>query len=66
MKQKIYTLGLGITSVIFLGALLKINHWPGGGQLLVLGVVTLVMVFLPLALGNHYTAEGGKRICCCI
>jgi len=61
MKQKIYTLGLGITSVIFLGALLKINHWPGGGQLLVLGVVTLVMVFLPLALGNHYTAEGGKK-----
>lgn len=61
MRQKIYTLGLVITSVIFLGALLKINHWPGGGQLLILGVVTLVMVFLPLALGNHYRADGGKK-----
>lgn len=61
MKQKIYTLGLIITSVIFLGALLKINHWPGGGQLLILGIVTLVMVFLPLALRNHFRAEGGRK-----
>ncbi len=61
MKQKIYTLGLVITSIIFLGALLKINHWPGGGQLLILGVVTLVTVFLPLALRNHYRTEGGRK-----
>ena len=61
MKQKIFTLGLVITSVIFLGALLKINHWPGGGQLLILGVVTLVMVFLPLALRNHYRTEGERK-----
>jgi hypothetical protein len=61
MKQKIYTLGLVTTSVIFLGALLKINHWPGGGQLLILGIVTLVTVFLPLALRNHYTTEGERK-----
>ena len=61
MKQKIYSLGLVITSVIFLGALLKINHWPGGGYLLILGIITLVMVFLPLALRNHYRTEGGRR-----
>jgi hypothetical protein len=61
MKQKIYTLGLVTTSVIFLGALLKINHWPGGGYLLILGIITLVMVFLPLALRNHYRTEGGRR-----
>jgi hypothetical protein len=61
MKQKIYTLGLIITSIIFLGALLKINHWPGGGHLLIIGIVMLVMVFLPLALRNHYRTEGGKK-----
>ena len=61
MKQKIYTLGLIITSVIFLGALLKINHWPGGGHLLTLGIVTLVVVFLPQALRNHYRTEGGRK-----
>ena len=63
MKQKIYTSGLISTSIIFLGALLKINHWPGGGQLLILGIVMLVMVFLPMALRNHFRTEGeGKNL----
>lgn len=61
MKQKIYTLGIATTSVIFLGALLKINHWPGGGQLLIIGIVTLILVFLPLALRNHYRTEGERK-----
>ena len=61
MKQKIYILGLITTSIIILGALLKINHWPGGGQLLILGISVLVFVFLPLALRNHYTAEGNRK-----
>jgi hypothetical protein len=61
MKQKIYTLGIVTTSVIFLGALFKINHWPGGGYLLILGIVTLVMAFLPLALRNHFRTEGGRK-----
>jgi hypothetical protein len=61
MKQKIYTLGLITTAIIILGALLKINHWPGGGQLLILGIAVLVLVFLPLALRNHYTAEGNRK-----
>lgn len=61
MKQKIYSLGLINTSIIFLGALLKINHWPGGGQLLIIGIVMLVMAFLPLALRNHYRTDGGSK-----
>ena len=61
MKQKIYTLGLITTSIVVLGALLKINHWPGGGQLLILGIAMLVLVFLPLALRNHYTTEGNRK-----
>lgn len=61
MKQKIYTLGIVTTSIIFLGALLKINHWPGGGYLLIIGIVTLVIVFLPLALRNHFRTEGGRK-----
>jgi hypothetical protein len=61
MKQKIYSLGLISTSIIFLGALLKINHWPGGGQLLIIGIVMLVMVFLPLALRNHFRTEGERK-----
>ena len=61
MKQKIYILGLIITAVIVSGALFKINHWPGAGQMIILGVVLLVLVFLPLALRNHYITEGNRQ-----
>ncbi len=61
MKQKIYTLGLITIAIIISGALLKINHWPGGAHLLVIGVFTLVCVFLPLALKNHYNTEGDRK-----
>lgn len=61
MKQKIYTLGLVTTSIIIIGALLKTMHWPGGGQLLVLGILTLILVFVPLALRNHYMTAGENK-----
>lgn len=61
MKQKIYLLGLITTIVIVLSSLLKMNHWPGGGQLMILGIFTLVCVFIPLALRNHYMTDGNRR-----
>jgi hypothetical protein len=61
MKQKIYTLGLITTAIIIIGAFLKLMHWPGGGQLLVLGIVMLMMAFIPLALRNHYRTAGEKK-----
>lgn len=61
MKQKIYLLGLITTMVIVLASLLKMNHWPGAGQLMILGVFTLVCVFIPLALRNHYLTDGNRR-----
>ncbi|HEY5470946.1 MAG TPA: hypothetical protein VIK07_10520 [Bacteroidales bacterium] len=57
MKQKIYTLGIITTLIIFTGATLKINHWPGASILLTLGLVTMVWVFLPLAIINNYKAD---------
>jgi hypothetical protein len=54
MKQKIYILGLVTVLILALGTLLKLNHYPGGAHLLVLGIVLLVLVFLPKALMNHY------------
>jgi hypothetical protein len=61
MKQKIYTLGLITTSAIVIGGLLKINHWPGAAYFLIIGIVMLVLVFLPLALRNHYRTEGERK-----
>ncbi len=54
MKQKIYILGLASALIIFSGVLFKVNHWPGAGIMLTVGFVTLVLVFLPLALIDHY------------
>lgn len=61
MKQKIYILGLLVMAVIITGALFKINHWPGGGQMIIFGVALLVLVFLPLALRNHFLTEGNRQ-----
>jgi hypothetical protein len=61
MKQKIYILGLVSVLVLTMGARLKINHSAGGAHLLTLGVILLVLVFLPLALINHYRAEANSQ-----
>jgi hypothetical protein len=60
MKQKIYILGIITTLILFIGATLKINHMPGASVLLTLGLVTMILVFLPLAIINNYKAESSK------
>ena len=61
MKQKIYLLGLLTAIVVVLGCIFKINHWPGAGYLLILGIFLLIFLFLPLALRSHYLGEGNKQ-----
>ncbi len=61
MKQKIYILGFVTALIISLGAIFKVNHWPAAGHLLILGIFTLVFVFLPAALRNNYKAEGSRQ-----
>lgn len=61
MKQKIYNLGLITLMVVFLGIIFKLNHWPGSGYMLVLGIFLLVFVFLPMALISNYKMENNKK-----
>jgi membrane protein implicated in regulation of membrane protease activity len=61
MKQKIYIFGVVTAIIIFTGTLFKLNHWPGAGYLLIIGIAALVLGFLPLALINHYKAQGNKQ-----
>jgi hypothetical protein len=61
MKQKIYILGVVTAIIILVGTIFKVNHWPGAGYLLIIGLVTLVLVFLPLALTDHYKGAGNKQ-----
>ncbi|HKK41617.1 MAG TPA: hypothetical protein VJ963_04345 [Bacteroidales bacterium] len=61
MKQKLYTLGLVVALIVFTGAIFKVNHWPGAGILLTLGILSLVLIFLPAALVNHYKSRESEK-----
>jgi len=61
MKQKIYIFGLFTALIVFTGAIFKVNHFPGAGILLTIGLMTLVLVFLPIALINHYKSEESSQ-----
>ena len=47
--------------VIFAGTIFKINHFAGAGKLLVIGFVSMVLLYLPVAFRNSYRAEGTKQ-----
>ena len=61
MKQKIYIVGLVTTLLVFIGTIFKVNHFPGAGIMLTLGLLGLVVLFLPLALINHYRSEDSNK-----
>jgi gliding motility-associated GldL-like protein len=61
MKQKIYIVGLVTTLLVFIGTIFKVNHFPGAGIMLTLGLVGLVVLFLPLALVSHYKSEDSNK-----
>ncbi|MFN8241809.1 MAG: hypothetical protein U0X39_13795 [Bacteroidales bacterium] len=61
MKQKLYILGL-LTAILMVGgAISKMNHWPGAGILITLGIVIFVFLFLPLALANNYRMQEKRQ-----
>jgi hypothetical protein len=62
MKQKIYTLGLVISLIIAIGIFLKVNHLAGASVLLTIGMVSLVLIFLPLALINSYKSDNDRSL----
>jgi hypothetical protein len=61
MKQKIYTLGVITAITVFAGTIFKINHFPGAAILLIAGISSLVLLFLPLALSNHYRSGESRQ-----
>jgi hypothetical protein len=61
MKQRIYILGVITAMIVFTGTIFKINHYPGAAILLIAGIVSLVLLFLPLALTNNYRADGNGK-----
>jgi len=60
MKNKIYILGLVSVILLICGTIFKTNHWPGANILLILGIFTLCVLFLPIAVISSYK-DGGKK-----
>lgn len=54
MKQKLYAIGIINLLIVLTGAIFKINHWPGAGILLTIGMGAVALFFIPLALVNSY------------
>jgi hypothetical protein len=61
MKQKIYMLGLISAMIVFAGTIFKINHYPGAAIMIIAGIASMVLLFLPLALTDHYRASGNGK-----
>jgi hypothetical protein len=61
MKQKIYIFGIITALIVFIGTIFKISHFPGAAILLSAGLLTLVFIFIPVALINHYNAQEPRQ-----
>jgi hypothetical protein len=60
-KNRTAVLGAVSASVINLGINFKFMHWPGAGVLLVLGLTTFALVFIPLLLGKKFRSGVSTR-----
>ncbi len=58
MKKFIYIFGVIIINIFVFGALFKVQHWPGAGILITLGLSLFCLVFLPLAFIQSYNGNG--------
>ncbi len=61
MKQKIYIFGIASAMVLITGTMFKVQHWPGAAVLICAGIISLLTLFLPAALINHYRINGNKQ-----
>jgi len=57
MKRLIYLSGIISMLLVLTGSVFKIQHWPGAGIMLTLGLGSLVLFFVPAALVNNYKAN---------
>lgn len=62
MKNKTYILGIISGIVTACGCLFKLMHWPYAGTIILVGIVSLALIFLPLATASMVKAEKDKRL----
>jgi len=61
MKKAMFLTGLIGTLLLFMGVMFKIQHWPGAGICMVLGVFSIVFGFLPMFFYTSYVEQVEKK-----
>ncbi|MFT5819877.1 MAG: hypothetical protein ACI8ZM_001102 [Crocinitomix sp.] len=61
MKRTLKITGLLSAALIVFGGLFKLQHWPGAGVLLVLGLILFSLVFVPLNIILKYQDDKEKK-----
>jgi hypothetical protein len=61
MKKLQYIYGILTVILVLAGVIFKVNHWPGASILLMLGIGSLLFIFLPSALFDNYKHEGNSK-----
>ncbi len=49
MKKTVYIIGIVCLSIILFGTIFKLMHFPGAAILLIIGLMSLTLVFLPIS-----------------
>ena len=61
MKNFTYLFGLTSAILTILGSFFKRMHWPGAGIMITVGLVLIVLVFLPLYFTTSYREQSEKK-----
>jgi hypothetical protein len=61
MKTTMKITGNIALALIAIGTVLKIWHWPGAAPILLIGFVTLCLIFFPAAIYLNYTYESEQK-----
>ena len=60
-KNRSGIIGAVAASILNLGITFKFQHWPGAGVMIVLGLTTFALVFIPMALRKKLKEEFSER-----
>lgn len=61
MKNFTYIFGLSSAILTILGSFFKRMHWPGAGMMLTVGMVLIVLVFLPLYFISNHREQSERK-----
>ncbi len=64
MKKFMYVLGTIAPSLVIIGSIFKIQHWPGASIMLVLGLTLLALVYIPVfvSIKIRDTRKEGEKV----